>query len=298
MQETTIKKAVELVGIGLHRGVPVKMRLEPLGAGEGIIFYRKDKNLYIPLHPDSVVDTKMATVIGKRDESISTIEHLMSAVYSYGIDNLLIILDNDEVPIMDGSAMSYCMLLDEAGIATLNASKKVLKITKEIEVREENKYVKLKPSNSMIFDFTIDFSHPVIGKEYLRFEFSKKAYLQEIAKARTFGFLKEVQYLRSIGLARGGSLENAIVLDENRVLNPEGLRYPDEFVRHKVLDAIGDLSLLGCPIMGEYEAYAGSHALNHALTKQLLANPDAYEIVETKGTNEEGFVLGAAYAKE
>ena len=297
MRQRTIEKSVELVGIGLHKGVPVHMRLEPAKQNEGIQFYRKDKNIYIPLDPRHVVDTKMATVIGAQDTTISTIEHLMSAIYSYGIDNLLIVLDNDEVPIMDGSAIAYCMLLDEAGIQELPAPKRALKIKERVEVRTGDKFVSLSPAQGFAVDFTIDFDHPIIGREHMRFEFSKAAYLSEIAKARTFGFLHEVQYLRSIGLARGGSLENAVVLDEKRVLNPEGLRYKDEFVRHKILDAIGDLSLLGMPVMGEYRAFAGSHHLNHLLTKELLARPEAYEIVEAEAQELQGWVIGAAYAK-
>ncbi|BCD67574.1 UDP-3-O-acyl-N-acetylglucosamine deacetylase [Nitratiruptor sp. YY09-18] len=295
MKQRTIKKPVEIVGIGLHKGVPVRMRLEPAQENSGITFYRKDKKRYIKLSPANVVDTKMATVIGNKDALISTIEHLMSAVYSYGIDNLLIILDNDEVPIMDGSAISYCMLLDEAGIAEQKALKKVMKITAPVEIREGNKYVKLEPSESFTLDFTIDFSHPVIGKEHMVFDFSTKEYIKEIAKARTFGFLHEVQYLRSIGLALGGSLENAIVLDDKKVLNSEGLRYSDEFVRHKILDAIGDLSLLGMPLMGRYEAFAGSHKLNHQLTLALLESK-SYKIIEAKENTPQGIAIGAAYA--
>ncbi len=298
MRQRTIKKAVELVGIGLHKGVPVRMRLEPAKENSGISFYRKDKNVYIPLAPEYVVDTKMATVIGRDGVVVSTIEHLMSAVYSYGIDNLLIILDNDEVPIMDGSAIAYCMLLDEAGIQEQKAPKRALRILKEVQIKKDGKFVRLLPADGFRLDFTIDFTHPIIGREHLKFEFSKEAFLQEIAKARTFGFLHEVQYLRSIGLAQGGSLENAVVLDEKRILNPEGLRYRDEFVRHKILDAIGDLSLLGMPVMGEYQAFAGSHHLNHLLTKALLADESAYEIVEAKSQELQGWVVGAAYAKE
>lgn len=298
MQQRTIAKSVEIVGIGLHKGVPVTMRLEPIEEDSGILFYRKDKNRYIKLTPSNVVDTKMATVIGHDGVVISTIEHLMSAVYSYGIDNLLIILDNDEVPIMDGSAISYCMILDEAGIKIQKKPKKVLRIKKDIRVAHQDRYVELHPSNGLTFDFTISFNHPVIQTEQYRFEFSKKAFLEEIAKARTFGFLHEVQYLRSIGLALGGSLDNAIVLDEKKVLNPEGLRYKDEFVRHKILDAIGDLSLLGMPIMGEYRSFAGSHHLNHLLTLKLLENRENYEIIEATSTSLEGYEIVAAYAKE
>ncbi len=298
MRQRTIRKSAELVGIGLHKGMPVRMRLEPAPADSGITFYRRDKGVEIPLRPQNVVDTKMATVIGKEGVVISTIEHLMSAVYSYGIDNLRIILDNDEVPIMDGSAASYCMLLDEAGIAEQNAPKKVLRIKKSVEIRDGQKYVRLAPSDDFILDFTIHFDHPVIARQHRRFVFSTKAYLQEIARARTFGFLHEVQYLRSMGLARGGSLDNAIVLDERKILNPEGLRFEDEFVRHKILDAIGDLSLFGMPIMGAYEAFAGSHDLNHRLTLALLEDSENYEILEAKAQSIQGIALGAAYAKE
>lgn len=295
MKQRTIAKSVELVGIGLHKGVPVRLRLEPAPPNSGITFYRKDKNISIDLGPERVVDTKMATVIGKDGVLISTIEHFMSAVYSYGIDNLKVILDNDEVPVMDGSAISYCMLLDEAGICEQNASKRLLRIKEPVRVEQDGKWVELRPSEEMVFDFTIKFDHPAIGEEHYRFNFTKSGFLKEIAKARTFGFLKEVQYLRSIGLALGGSLDNAIVLDEHGIINPEGLRYEDEFVRHKILDAIGDLSLLGMPIMGEYRAFAASHHLNHLLTKELLAK-EVFEVVEVGAHSAQQQVLSYAFA--
>jgi UDP-3-O-[3-hydroxymyristoyl] N-acetylglucosamine deacetylase len=278
MKQRTIKKPVEIVGIGLHKGVPVKLRLEPLGEDSGIVFYRADKGVSIELSPKNVVDTKMATVIGKEGVVVSTIEHLMSAVYSFGIDNLRIVLDNDEVPIMDGSAVSFVMMLKEAGIEELNANKKFIKIIKEIKIEDGKKFAVLKPSDTISFDFEINFNHPIIGNQKYHFEFSTKNYIEEISKARTFGFLKEVQYLRSIGLALGGSLENAIVLDDKGILN-DSLRFPDEFVRHKILDAIGDMSLLGANFIGSYEAYASGHHLNHLLTLKLIEEK-AYEIVE------------------
>jgi len=283
MYQTTIKKSVELVGIGLHKGSPVKLRLEPLETGSGIVFYRSDVDVAIPLLPENVVDTRMATVIGKNGYVISTIEHLLSAVYAYGIDNLKIIVDADEVPVMDGSSASYCMLLDEAGIMELDAPKKIMKIKKDVEVREGEKYVKLSPSPDLNYDFTIKFPHPVIQEQAYVLKFTKESYKKEIARARTFGFLHEVQYLRSKGLALGGSLENAIVLDEKKILNPEGLRFPDEFVRHKILDAIGDMSLIGMNFIGNYEALAGSHDLNHKLTLALLKDPENYEVIEAVG---------------
>ncbi len=283
MYQTTIKKSVELVGIGLHKGSPVKLKLEPLEANSGIVFYRCDVDVSIPLLPENVVDTRMATVIGKGEYVISTIEHLLSAVYAYGIDNLKITVDADEVPVMDGSSASYCMLLDEAEVIELAAPKKIMRIKKEIEVKEGEKYVKLSPSKDLNYDFTIKFPHPVIQEQAYVLHFTKESYKREISRARTFGFLHEVQYLRSKGLALGGSLENAIVLDEKKILNPEGLRFPDEFVRHKILDAIGDMSLIGMNFIGNYEAFAGSHDLNHKLTLALLADAENYEVIEVVG---------------
>ena len=294
MYQTTITKPVELVGIGLHKGSPVKLRLEPLDSNSGIIFYRSDVDVSIPLKPENVVDTKMATVIGKDGYVISTIEHMLSAVYAYGIDNLRIIVDADEVPVMDGSSASFCMLLDEAGLKELDIPKKIMRIKKDIEVVEGEKYVKLSPAPDLQYDFTIKFPHPVINKQEYVLKFTKESYKKEISRARTFGFLHEVQYLRSKGLALGGSLENAIVLDDKKILNPEGLRFTDEFVRHKILDAIGDMSLIGMNFIGNYEALAGSHDLNHKLTLELLKDPENYEVVELVG--EKTVELEKAYA--
>jgi UDP-3-O-[3-hydroxymyristoyl] N-acetylglucosamine deacetylase len=294
MYQTTIKKSVELVGIGLHKGSPVRLRLEPLEAESGIVFYRSDVDVSIPLIPENVVDTKMATVIGKDGYVISTIEHLLSAVYAYGIDNLRVIVDADEVPVMDGSSASYCMLLDEAEVVELEKPKRIMRIKKEIEVKEGDKYVKLSPAKDLSYDFTIKFPHPVIQEQAYVLHFTKQGYKEEISRARTFGFLHEVQYLRSKGLALGGSLENAVVLDDKKILNPEGLRFDDEFVRHKILDAIGDMSLIGMNFIGNYEAFAGSHDLNHKLTLELLKDPENYEVIELVG--EELKELEKAYA--
>lgn len=293
-KQTTIAKNVELVGIGLHKGVPVHLKLEPLGSNSGIVFFRSDAGVSIPLTPENVVDTKMATVIGKEGVFISTIEHMLSAIYAYGIDNLRVIVNADEVPVMDGSSMSFCMLLDEAGIVELDSPKKIMRIKKEVEVREGDKYVKLIPSNDLNYDFTIKFAHPAIDKQSYVLKFTKENYKKEIARARTFGFVHEVQYLRSKGLALGGSLENAVVLDDKKVLNPEGLRFGDEFVRHKILDAIGDMSLIGMNFIGNYEAFAGSHDLNHKLTLALLKDPENYEVIEL--SSEESRELAKAYA--
>jgi UDP-3-O-[3-hydroxymyristoyl] N-acetylglucosamine deacetylase len=298
MKQRTIAKAVEIVGIGLHKGVPVKMRLEPLGANEGILFYRSDEALTIPLKIENVVDTKMATVIGKDGVVISTIEHLLSAVYAYGIDNLRVVIDNDEVPVLDGSSSGYCMLIDEVGIKELEASKKAIKVKREIEVTtEDGKRVCLKPSNShIIYDFSIDFENPMIGQQSYHFDYSIDEYKENISRARTFGFLHELQYLQSKGLAKGASLDNVIGVDDNKILNPEGLRYENEFVRHKILDAIGDMALLGYTLIGEYDAHAGSHHLNHLLTKKLYESSENYEIVDLEEASDEAHVFEKAYA--
>jgi UDP-3-O-[3-hydroxymyristoyl] N-acetylglucosamine deacetylase len=277
MRQRTIAKPVEVVGIGLHKGVPVTLRLEPMEADSGIHFYRSDLGVTIPATPEYVVDTRMATVLGKGEAVISTIEHLLSAITAFGIDNLRIVVDNDEIPIMDGSSYPFVMLLLEAGIRELPAPKKFYKITKEVEVREGNKFVKVRPSPQIGYQFTIKFDHPMIGKQEYYLPFSTANYVKEIARARTFGFLKEVEYLRSIGLALGGCLENAIVLDETDILN-DSLRFPDEFVRHKILDAIGDMGLLGHNFIGEYSAFAGGHKLNHLLTQKLMAENAIEEI--------------------
>lgn len=298
MKQRTIKKDIEIVGVGLHKGVPVKMRLEPLDANSGIIFYRSDVAVTIPLKIENVVDTKMATVIGKDNVVISTIEHLLSAIYAYGIDNLRIVIDNDEVPVLDGSSSGYCMLIEEAGIVEQEKSKKAIKIKKDVEVATaEGKVVRLKPSNHIVYDFEIDFDHPSIGKQNYHFDYSIGEYKENISRARTFGFLHELQYLQSKGLAKGASLDNVIGLDETKILNPEGLRYDNEFVRHKILDAIGDMALLGYTLIGEYDAVAGSHHLNHLLTKEVYSNPENYEIIDLEEANEEAEVFELAYSK-
>jgi len=280
MRQTTIAKKVHNVGIGLHKGEPIRLTLEPLEAGSGTVFYRSDLGISFKAEPKNVINTQMATVVGSEKGYISTIEHLMSAINAYGIDNIRIIVDANEIPVMDGSSASFCMLLDEAGVRELYANKKALIIKRAVEIREGDKLVRLSPSKSPKFDYTIKFSHPLIGTQHHVFEFSKKSYLKEISRARTFGFLKDVQALRSMGLALGGSLENAVVIDENKILNPEGLRFENEFVRHKILDAIGDLALVGAPILGDYTAFAGSHDLNHKLTLAVLADAKNFELVD------------------
>ena len=279
MNQRTISQTVEVIGIGLHKGEPIKLRLEPLGTNAGIVFYREDLALSIPLSPSAVIDTQMATVIGDSKGSISTIEHFLSAVYAYGIDNMRVLVDGNEMPIMDGSAASFCLLLDEAGIKEQDVAKQIIRITKTVEVRDGDKFVKIEPSNNVTFDFAIDFEHPVIGQQSQAYSFGTKPFLEEIARARTFGFARDIQYLQSINLALGASLNNAIGLDDEKVLNPEGLRFENEFARHKILDAMGDMMVTGHNILGAYSSFAGSHKLNHELTVALLADTANYEMV-------------------
>jgi len=279
MQQRTISKPVEVVGIGLHKGEPIKLRLEPLDVDAGIVFYREDLAMSIPLSPSAVIDTKMATVIGSQKGFISTIEHFLSAVYAYGIDNLRVVVNENEMPAMDGSAISFCLLFEEAGIVKQDASKKVIRVKKTVEVKEGEKFVRLTPHHSAVFDFRIKFDHPVIKDQSHLFFFSTENFVNEIARARTFGFAKDIQYLQSQNLALGASLQNAIGLDDHKVLNPEGLRFENEFARHKILDAMGDMMVSGHNILGRYESFAGSHHLNYQLTSKLLAQSANYEFV-------------------
>lgn len=294
MKQRTIAQPVEVLGIGLHGGEPIKLRLEPLNSDAGIVFYREDLATSIPLDPSGVVNTQMATVIGNSKGSISTIEHFLSAVYAYGIDNLRVIVDGGEMPVMDGSAISFCLLLDEAGIKKQERSKKIIRIIKDVEITDGDKYAKLSPSDIARFDFEIKFNHPIIGKQEKRYEFSTKSFVNDIARARTFGFIRDIQYLQSINLALGATLQNAIGLDDHKVLNPEGLRFEDEFVRHKILDAMGDMMVSGYNILGSYSSFAGSHDLNHKLTKALLADSKNYEIVAMESLQSREFAKSFA----
>jgi len=294
MRQRTIKKAIEVVGIGLHKGEPIKLRLEPLDANAGIVFYREDLALNIPLSPSSVIDTRMATVIGSDKGFISTIEHFLSAVYAYGIDNMRVVVDGNEMPIMDGSSISFCLLLDEAGIEEQDAPKKIICVKETVEVRDGDKFVRLLPSDSAQFDFRIKFDHPVIGEQQERFEFSTRNFIEEIARARTFGFAKDIQYLQSQGLAMGATLQNAIGLDDHKVLNPEGLRFDNEFARHKILDAMGDMMVSGHNILGMYESFAGSHHLNYQLTTKLLSDSKNYDLVAVEELQSRAFAKSFA----
>jgi UDP-3-O-[3-hydroxymyristoyl] N-acetylglucosamine deacetylase len=283
LKQRTIKSLVKTVGIGLHSGRKVTLTLRPAQAGTGIVFTRVDlpEAVEIPVAAGAIGDTRLASVLQKDGARVSTVEHLMSACAGLGIDNLYVDVDAEEIPIMDGSAASFVFLLQSAGIEEQNAAKRFIKVKKAVEVREGDKLARLEPFFGFKLSFTIDFRHPAVDKTGQNFaiDFADTSYVREIARARTFGFAHEVEALREMGLARGGSLDNAIVLDEHRMLNNEELRYGDEFVRHKILDAIGDLYVVGHPLIASYVAHKSGHGLNNQLLRALLADQEAYELV-------------------
>ena len=283
LKQQTIAEPIKTVGIGLHSGNRSNLFLKPAPIDSGITFVRLDIEplLPIPGKAENITDTRLASVLQIGEHRISTVEHLLSACSGLGIDNLLVEVDGEEIPIMDGSAASFLFLIQSAGISAQYAMRKFIKINKMVEVVDGDKRARLEPHFGFKLDFTIDFKHPALDKTGQRciIDFDETSYAKEIGRARTFGFAHEVEALREIGLARGGSLDNAIVLDEHRILNNEELRYEDEFVRHKILDAIGDLYLAGHPIIGSYVAEKSGHGLNNLLLRKLFSQPDAYEIV-------------------
>jgi len=283
IKQRTLKTAVRAAGVGLHSGVKVEMTLRPAAADSGIVFRRMDLDPPAELRADPylVTDTRLCSMLESGAAKVSTVEHLMSALAGLGIDNVLVDLSGPEIPIMDGSSAPFVFLLQSAGIIEQDAAKRYVRIIRPIEVRDGDKWARFVPHNGFKIEFTIDFNHPVFEKsgKTVSIDFADDAYTREVARARTFGFMHEVEALRNSGLALGGSLDNAIVMDEFRVLNQDGLRYDDEFVKHKVLDAIGDLYLLGHPIIGAFEAYKSGHALNNALLRELLQQQASWESV-------------------
>jgi len=286
--QRTLRQKVSCTGIGLHSGAKITLTLSPAPANTGIRFVRTDLDpeVEIPALAPYVVDTRLATTIGKDGARIGTIEHLMAAFFGLGIDNCRVELDGPEVPIMDGSAAPFVYLIQSAGIELQREMKKFLVIRKPVEVVDGDKWAKFLPAPQLSISFTIDFDHPLISRQTFRMDFSDRFFHREIARARTFGFYEEVEMLKRMGLARGGSLDNAIVVDDFSILNPDGLRYPDEFVRHKILDSMGDISLLGMPVIGHLVAHKSGHALNHKLVTQVLSDASSYEIVETEERTE------------
>jgi len=279
--QRTVATAVSCHGVGLHSGAPVKLTLRPAPVGHGILFVRTDtpSQVTIPAKSAFVVDTALATSLGRDGVKVSTVEHLLAAITGVGVDNVRVELDGPEVPIMDGSSAAFVALIREAGVREQQAPKQLLVVKRAVTVRDGDKYATLAPARAFRVDCTIDFKHPLISDQSFEMEFSDVQFAKEISRARTFGFLRDVERLKTLGLARGGSLENAIVVDEFSILNPEGLRFPDEFVRHKVLDAVGDVALFGHPVIGHLTAYKGGHALHHKLVQAVLADEANYQVV-------------------
>lgn len=281
LKQRTLKKAISATGVGLHNGEKVTLTLRPAAPNTGIVFKRVDlpQPNEIVATPGVVHDTRLCSALEANGARVATVEHVMSALAGLGVDNVYVEVDASEIPIMDGSSGPFVFLLQEAGLVEQAAAKKFIRIIKTVEVKEGDKWVRFEPYHGFKIDFTIDFNHPVFehSGNNVKIDFAADSYIKEISRARTFGFMHEVEYLRSNGLARGGSLDNAIVLDEYRVLNADGLRYDDEFVKHKVLDAIGDLYMLGHPILGAFYAYKSGHALNNQLLRALMQDTTAWE---------------------
>lgn len=290
VRQRTLKKPVQVTGIGLHTGEKVSLALRPAPPNSGIIFRRVDLSPVVEIRAEAhlVHDTRLSTCLEADGARVATIEHLMSAFAGLGIDNAYVDLTSAEVPIMDGSAGTFIFLLQSAGLEEQPAAKKFIRIKKTIEVKDGDKWVRFEPYNGYRLDFTINFPHPVIAntKQTVAVDLNEHSYIRDISRARTFGFMHEFEAMRAQGRALGGNLDNAIVMDEYRVINPEGLRSEDEFVKHKVLDAIGDLYLLGYPLIGAFSGFKSGHALNNALLRALLKDESAWEFV-TFGNPEE-----------
>ena len=290
LRQRTLKTIVSATGVGLHSGVKVSLALRPAPVDTGVVFRRVDLDPPVDLKADpfGVGDTRMASCLEQHGVKVATVEHLMSALAGLGIDNLYVDVDAPELPIMDGSAAPFVFLLQSAGIEEQAAAKKFIRVRKTVEVKDGDKWAKLEPFDGFSLDFSIVFSHPAVAKSgsRARVDFADQSYVREIARARTFGFTQDVEVLREQGLALGGSMENAIVMDEYRVLNSDGLRYVDEFVKHKILDAVGDLYLAGHPLLAAFSAHKSGHALNNQLLRALLGDASAWEFVSFPRTEE------------
>jgi UDP-3-O-[3-hydroxymyristoyl] N-acetylglucosamine deacetylase len=287
LQQRTLKTLTKAVGVGLHSGQRVELTLRPAQPDTGIVFRRVDLPIPvdIPVSAQAVTDTRLASTISNGGAKVHTVEHLMSACAGLGLDNLYVDITAEEVPILDGSSASFVFLLQSAGIVAQNAPRRFIRVLKPVEVREGEgdnlKWVRLEPYHGYKLRFEIDFDHRVVSStgQSVEFDLSTGSYARDIARARTFGFTKDVEMMRASGLSLGGGLDNAVVMDDYRVLNADGLRYDDEFVKHKMLDAMGDLYLIGRPLLAAYSAFRSGHALNNKLLRELLAQPGSYEVV-------------------
>ena len=286
--QTTVLNTVSCSGVGLHTGIHCKLKIRPAGPDRGIIFIRKDlpKKVRIRAHIDNVVDAALATTLGQDGVRVSTVEHLMAAFAGLGIDNAQVELDAPEVPIMDGSSEPFNNLLKKAGIHPQKKVKRFVIIKRPVTVTDGDRQATLLPSRDFKISYTIDFKHPLISNQYYLIQISNGNFEREICSARTFGFLKEYEMLKAKGFARGGSLDNAVVVDESRVINEGGLRFSDEFVRHKILDSIGDLWLVGAQVIGHFIGYKSGHTLNHKLIRKLLVHKDWWELLEFSNEEE------------
>lgn len=295
IKQRTLKTAIRTTGVGLHTGDQIHLTLLPAPIDSGIVFRRVDLTpaVEIKATANNVGETTLSTCLIKDGVRVSTVEHLMSAMAGLGIDNAIVELNAPEIPIMDGSAGPFVFLIQSAGVQEQNAPKKFVRIKKEVTLRDGDKFASFLPFDGFKVSFSIEFDHPVFKdrRPQTELEFSSSTFVKDISRARTFGFMHEIEYLRSKGLARGGSMDNAIVVDQYRILNEDGLRFEDEFVKHKVLDAIGDLYMLGNSLICEYRAHKSGHSLNNRVLRQLLEQPDAWEIV----TFEESQQLPIAY---
>jgi UDP-3-O-[3-hydroxymyristoyl] N-acetylglucosamine deacetylase len=289
LRQRTVKSLIKASGVGLHTGQKVRMSLRPAPVDTGVVFRRVDlaTPVDIPARAELVGEARLASTLVKGDAKVYTVEHLMSALSGLGIDNLYVDLDAPEVPILDGSASPFVLLLQQAGIEEQAAPKRFMRVKRRVEVREGDKWARLDPYEGYKLSFSIDFKHPVIERstQSVTVDFAETSYLKEIARARTFGFMHEVEALRENGLALGGGLDNAVVLDEFRVLNSDGLRFADEFIRHKLLDAVGDLYLLGRPMLGAFSAHKSGHAINNQLLRAAIAG-GAFEAVSFERAEE------------
>jgi len=286
--QRTLKKEIGCFSIGLHTGRKINMKIKPASADTGIVFIRTDlpDAAPIPARYDNVCDTTLATTIGSNGVTVSTVEHLLSAFSGMGVDNAMIELDSFEVPVMDGSALPFVNMLKEVGTHVQKKNKKMLIIKKPVSVNNGDTSAMFMPADELKISYEIEFQHPVIGKQSYNMTFSDEVYEKEICAAQTFGFLKDLEFLQAKGLALGGSLKNAIVLDDKKIINKEGQRIPNVFVKHKILDAIGDLFLLGMPIIGHFVAYKSGHRLNNMLLRELMQKKDCWEIVTDIGKKE------------
>ena len=290
LRQRTLKNTIRATGVGLHSGDKVYLTLRPAAVDTGIVFRRVDLDPPVDIRatPDNVGETQLSTTLVDGEARVATVEHLLSALAGLGIDNCYVDLSAAEVPIMDGSAGPFVFLLQSAGIAEQNAHKRFIRIKKKVEVREAGKWARFTPYEGFKVGFEIDFDHPVFKRhrQVAEIDFSSTSFVKEVSRARTFGFMRDIEFLRERNLALGGSLDNAIVVDDFRILNEDGLRYEDEFVKHKVLDAIGDLYLLGHPLIGAFSGYKSGHALNNQLLRTLVERESAWQYVKFERTED------------